>query len=203
MKLAATKTNQLLLKQELEVAKMGHALLEQKKEILAIELVRLLRQATEIKIITKKLRSKAHAAFRRVLLKHGLSKIQELAAQVKYAHKIKIHARVIAGLKILEASAEIAPMAEQFPLAQSDSLFDDCMQAYLDLLANLLEYAVFENKVIEICYEFRRTQRRVNALEKVFIPEYKSSLSYINSVLDNKELEAIFITRMIKNQYSR
>jgi len=65
----------------------------------------------------------------------------------------------------------------------------------LDTIARLAE---IENAVLRLAAEVRRTQRRVNALDKIFIPDYKETVAYIEDVLEEREREQFVIMKMAK-----
>jgi len=48
--------------------------------------------------------------------------------------------------------------------------------------------------------EVKKTQRRVNALEKMVIPDTAETVSYISSTLEEREREIFFIQKMLKSR---
>ncbi len=64
----------------------------------------------------------------------------------------------------------------------------------------LAELAELENAVIRLARELRKTQRRCNALTKIFIPNYRDTVSYIVSSLEERERESFGILKMIKDR---
>ena len=57
-----------------------------------------------------------------------------------------------------------------------------------------------ETTVLILARELKKTQRRVNALEHIFIPDYKETLHYIGESLESKELDSFFTSKMIKKR---
>ena len=51
--------------------------------------------------------------------------------------------------------------------------------------------------------EVKKTQRRVNALETIFIPHYEGARDYIQSVLEENEREEFFRQKRVKNKLAR
>ena len=48
-----------------------------------------------------------------------------------------------------------------------------------------------------------KTQRRVNALEKMVIPQTKETKEYIETVLEERERESIFVLKALKSKHGR
>jgi V/A-type H+-transporting ATPase subunit D len=51
--------------------------------------------------------------------------------------------------------------------------------------------------------ELRKTQRRVNALQHIFIPAYEATVAFIISSLEEREREETFRLKWLKNKLSR
>ena len=72
------------------------------------------------------------------------------------------------------------------------------MLSFCDALDSIAALAETENAVFRLAREVRRTQRRVNALEKLFIPDYTETLQYITETLEEREREGFVIMKMVK-----
>ena len=57
--------------------------------------------------------------------------------------------------------------------------------------------------VSRLAAELRKTQRRCNALSRVFIPDYGDTIAYIASSMEENERESLVILRMIKQRLAR
>jgi V/A-type H+-transporting ATPase subunit D len=77
------------------------------------------------------------------------------------------------------------------------------MRRFTEVLPLLAELAELENAVLRLARELRKTQRRCNALSKVFIPDYSETIEYIVSSLEEREREAFVIQKMIKDRLAR
>jgi len=51
---------------------------------------------------------------------------------------------------------------------------------------------------LSIAREVRKTQRRVNALEKVVIPDVLETKGFIEGVLEEREREVFFVQKILK-----
>ncbi len=70
----------------------------------------------------------------------------------------------------------------------------------LKLIGTLAEARI---SLMRLSREVAKTIRRVNALEKVFIPDYEETLKYINMALEEMDREAFFINKMIKSHLQK
>jgi V/A-type H+-transporting ATPase subunit D len=74
------------------------------------------------------------------------------------------------------------------------------MRDFLTLLEAVGRLAELETAVWLLAQELKKTQRRVNALEQIFIPDFKDTLRYIGESLESKELESFFIMKLLKKR---
>ena len=71
------------------------------------------------------------------------------------------------------------------------------------VLALMGQLAEKVTTVWRLALELRRTQRRVNALENIFIPSYEETLAYIQETLEEKDREELFRLKRAKELTSR
>ena len=74
------------------------------------------------------------------------------------------------------------------------------MKQFLELMESVAALAELETTVMLLARELKKTQRRVNALEHLFIPDYKATLHYIGESLESKELDSFFTSKLIKKR---
>jgi V/A-type H+-transporting ATPase subunit D len=182
------------------MATEGYALLEQKREILVMELMRLLDRVRSVRREVKERRRKAYDTLRKAIARNGYHRMRTTAAGIRYEHTVRTGTRVTAGVRVPEIETEESPLELQFGFADTDSLVDCTMRDFLDLLEAVGRQAELETSVWLLARELKKTQRRVNALEQIFIPDFEDTLHYIGEVLESKELESFFIMKMVKKR---
>ena len=57
-----------------------------------------------------------------------------------------------------------------------------------------------ENAVLRLTRERRKTQRRCNALSKIFIPDHRETTGYIVGAREERGRESFIILRMIRDR---
>jgi V/A-type H+-transporting ATPase subunit D len=63
--------------------------------------------------------------------------------------------------------------------------------------------AEIQNAVFRLAREVRKTQRRVNALEKIFIPAYVETLRFITDALEERERDEFIVMRKVKERLAK
>ena len=195
-----TKSKQLELKRDLEMATEGFNLLDQKREILVLELMRLLDRVRDVQKRLKEAQDIAYETLRKAIAQNGYHRMRNIATGIRYDHRVQTRTRIVAGVRIPRIEVRHGEFSSQFGFSGTDSLVDRTMKDFLDLLEVVGEMAQLETSVWLLARELKRTQRRVNALEQIFIPDFRDTLKYIADSLESKELESIFIMKLVKRR---
>lgn len=200
LNVAPTKSVQLNMKRDLEMATEGYNLLEQKREILVMEMMRMLGRVQEVqKTLTEK-REIAYRTLRKAIAQNGQLHLKNVATGIHYEHQVKVSSTVVAGFRTPHIVTDHAQFHSQYGFAGTDALVDATMQHFLELMEVIAGLAELETTVMLLARELKKTQRRVNALEHIFIPDYKATLHYIGESLESKELDSFFTSKMIKKR---
>lgn len=200
LNIAPTKSNLLSLKRQLVFAEEGYDLLEQKRQILIFEMMSRLTRAEEVeRAVTEQLRL-AHAALREATLDGGSDNLARAALGVKPGGEITLTGQHLMGLKIPRVAARIPPVGAPFGVSGTSANTDVAMRRFVDLLPSLAELAESQNAMLRLARELRKTQRRCNALSKIFIPSYRETLAYIAGSLEERERESLTILKLIRDR---
>jgi V/A-type H+-transporting ATPase subunit D len=193
-----TKSALLRVKRDLAFAKEGHALLEEKRQILVIELMNQVARARTIQGEVDEALRKAHAALRRAALTVGSEALRREALAVHADHQVRVTHRPVMGIGLPTVRLEVAPLVAQFAPGLGSVTSDAAMLAFREVLARIGDLAEAETVVYRVALELRKTQRRVNALEKVFIPAYQETMTYITSTLEERERDEFVVMKRLK-----
>ena len=198
--IAPTKSNQIRLKRELAMASEGFSLLEQKREILVMELMRLLDKVKEVQQELEERSRKASATLRLALSRNGYQRMKGIAEGIRYERNVSVETRVAAGVRVPEIKVSQGEFRPQFGFVGTDSLADRTMVDFLNLTETANRLAELETSVWLLARELKKTQRRVNALEHIFIPNYKDTLHFVEEQLESRELDSFFTMKMVKKR---
>ena len=193
-----TKSKQLEMKRDLAMATEGYSLLEQKREILVMELMNLMERAKTLQKEVDECREKAYGTMRRAVCTNGFHEMRNVAASIHYDHQIEMGQHVVAGIRVPVFNLNNARFAPMYGMIGTNSLVDGTMADFLKLLEAIGKMAELESTVMLLARELKKTQRHVNALEHIFIPNYKDTLNFIGEALESKELESFFTMKKVK-----
>lgn len=200
LNIAPTKSSLLSLKKQLAFAEEGYDLLEQKRQILVFELMRRLNRASAVEASIVKVLSRAFAALREATLDLGSEALDRATLAVRMDHQVNLSLQHLMGLKIPRVTVRTEPFTAQFGVGGTSANTDEAMRQFVEVLPRLAELAELENAVLRLARELRKTQRRCNALLKLFIPDYRETISYIMGALEERERESFVILKMIRNR---
>jgi V/A-type H+-transporting ATPase subunit D len=195
-----TKSNLFQYKDQLAVAREGFELLEQKRDILVMELMRMLEQVKLVEAELYRLSEKAYTSLRKTLLSLGRETVNEISKGIRYEFTVKERNMKVAGLNLPTLEVQPPSMELQYSLMDTYTYTDETMQVFLEYLKIIAEMASVRNMAWRLAKEVKKTQRRVNALEKMVIPDTAETVSYISSTLEERERETFFIQKMLKSR---
>ena len=184
-----TRSAALQLADERDLMRQGYRFLDEKRVLLASEMLRCLRDHERMHAALVERLREARSALREALLRHGLDGLQAYpAVPVEPAAPQTAHARFL-GVPML--ANHFAPRAG----SGDDSAVDAspearaCRDGFAALLGPLAQLAASAGNLERLGAEYRRTERRAKALENVLLPEVEGSLATILGQLELADQE--------------
>lgn len=200
LNVAPTKSNLLAIKEQLATATDGYELLEQKREILVMELLHMVEQ---VKMLERKIDRQiqnCYPALKNMLKTVGEDRIERIAHAVKYDFKMKEKRITVGGMSFDSIDVELPKQQLFYSFLGSYADSDKVMVEFFQLLKLLTQMAEIRTVAWRLASEVKKTQRRVNALDKMVIPQTQETKKYIESVLEERERENIFVLKSLKGR---
>jgi V/A-type H+-transporting ATPase subunit D len=198
--IAPTKSNLLRTKERLSIALEGYDLLEQKREILVMELISKLEQ---VKLLERDLDAKVNVSYpvlKKMLVIVGRDRANALAKGITYDYQLKEKRVMAVGMNLPGLEITLPPVDLKYLPARSFAECDEVTLEFSRVLRILTELAAARTMVWTLARELRKTQRRVNALEKIVIPTAKETKVYIEAALEEKERDSFFSSKLLKKR---
>jgi V/A-type H+-transporting ATPase subunit D len=197
----ATKSSLLRMRESLEIVRAGHDLLDQKRQVLLEELIDQHRETGQLRRQVHTALASVYAAFREGLLAGGRPPLdaEGLAATASGYGSLRLRERSVMGVILPLLSLEGTDVHE--PLLApgwAPPAAARVRREIRDLVDRLAHLAEIEVSCRRLATELKRTQRRVNALEQVFLPEYRDTIRFVESTLEEREREELFHRKRAK-----
>ena len=203
VKVVPTRGNLFKLVRKLRMARKGHGLLEQKRQILMLELSSTIAKARKVQREVAEVFKDAYSALQRANTSLGVETVDEIAHSIPEEQRFVIRLRSVMGVEIPEVDPLEPKTTPAYSFLETSSSMDEAYLAFCRVRSMLSQLAEVENAVYRLAVQVRRTNRRVNALEKVVIPATMASIAEISSVLEESEREDFVRMKTAKNQKSK
>ena len=200
LNMAPTKSNLLKVKEQLSISMDGYELLEQKREILVMELMHMVEQIKLLEREIDKLIASAYPALKSMVTSVGGDRVERIAHAVSYDFNITEKSVIKAGMTFSTIDMELPKRQLFYSFMDSFADTDKVMSDFFDFLKLLTQMASIRTIVWRLAMEVKKTQRRVNALDKMIIPQAKTTKKYIESVLEERERENVFVLKSLKGK---
>jgi V/A-type H+-transporting ATPase subunit D len=197
---APTRTNLLVIKGDLLLVHEGHELLEQKRQILLLELKELFSRAAAAQKAARAELAKAYAALREALISCGWTAVDSAADATNIAFDVTLHERRVMGVAIPRAELALSETSPYYSSQSTSVWVDEAVARFKDALRALAELAETRIAVVRLAKAIQKTIRRVNALEKILIPDYEETFKYVQDSLEESDRQVLFTLKLIKER---
>jgi V/A-type H+-transporting ATPase subunit D len=190
-----TPTRSLLiaLGDERRTMREGSAFLDEKCLLLAGEMLREVRRHRALLRELHAADSLARAALRSAVARHGVNGLQ-VAAPGRFTGRVEVRHRSLLGVGLVEAAVS-GPSPAAVEAVNPSPEATACSAAHGRLLPLLVELAATSTNLARLHAEYRRTVRRVRALQDVLLPELDSAIGDIDTRLEDLEREDALAVR--------
>ena len=196
----ATKIELIKIRRSMQISKMVHKILDDKREVLLKKIDEMIDEANKAREdIWDPLDDIYNAVFHSYLTL-GTSVIQSLASSTPPSISVDVHIKRIVDVKIpaLEISSKNKSPSLTYGFADTNSSLDQATKLIRDILPGICKAAEYENAIFSLAKELEKTQKLINALEYVIIPQYQNALTFIKSTLEEREREEFVRLKKVK-----
>ena len=169
--IAPTNTNLLKTGDELKLAKLGYDLLDQKRNILIIELLTMVDQAVVHQDKVEKALEKAYRFMEDAVLVMGKLKVLALSGAVNMKTDITIKQRRVMGVILPVVETEFTDHPPYFSPRGTSFRIEEALSEFKNSLQIMGRLAELKVSITRLAREVKKTIRKVNALEKISIPD--------------------------------
>ena len=177
---------------------MGHDLLEQKREILVKEL---LSRIATLRATKRKVEESLKEAYRllgQAALTMGPRLLNQVCSGIPPELEVQLQEKSVMGVEVPFLTVKKKAFTKQYSLLGSNASLDLARQKFFAIMDQVLVLAELETAIYRLALEFKKNQKRVNALENIFIPQYKNTIKFIEDFLEERDREELFVIKRLK-----
>lgn len=195
----ATHSARLALQEERAGMQEGYRFLDEKRLILAAELLAQLHRYERDRDRLRELEQTAREALIAAIRRHGLEGLSLHPAPSELTGNLDMRSRSVLGVSLREveglrwhAATPAPPAIDPSPEAEA------CRTAFAALLPVAAELAATGRNLRRLHREYARTARRARALEDVLLPEVDETLRAVDTALEEHEREEAIRARRLR-----
>ena len=201
--IAPTRSNLMKVKEELAFSRLGYELLDQKRSILVSELLTLVDQAVDYQNRVEKALLEAHQALQDAIMHLGRLRLGNLAGAVGITSEIELGRRRVMGVSLPRVHTSYEGEGPFFSPEGTSMLSEVALERYRDALTLMGQMAELKVSIMRLSREVKKTIRKVNALEKLVIPDKEDTMRYLVSRIEESERESFILLKSVKDRMER
>jgi len=202
-----TRTEYLKKKDQIQLAEQGRDLLKQKRDALLIEFMSLIDETLSLSEKLERAVLEAQYAIVVANAVDGAVTVKSVSMATKGEVMIEMSRTKIMGVPVPEISKEKSPLRSLLERGYSitgvSSRIDEAAEKFEKAIDLIVEAAVAEVRLRRLGEEIQKTNRRVNALEQVLVPNLREQLIYIRMALEERAREDLFRLKKVKASIER
>jgi V/A-type H+-transporting ATPase subunit D len=203
LKIVPTKSNLLKVKRDLVFAQEGYELLEQKRQVLVAQLMPLVNDAIAAHEKMDTALKNAYDSLQNAIVSSGKNTVKSMAKGVRVDSEIQIHNLRVMGVTLPKIDVKLHDDAPYYSAGNSSFWFDESILRFKLILEEMGHFAELRVSLLRLAKEVRKTQRRVNALEKIAIPDYRATIKFISDSLEESERGTFSTLKIIKERLEK
>jgi len=204
MKIRPTRINLIRTKKTLKQSKSGLELLERKRDVLLRELRHFTYDAKKLRDEINLVLARAFQSLTESKIMMGSETVENVALAFSLKENFVLDHRSIMGVPVPIIKFQMEKDATpDYGFADTSASLDKAFNEFTNVLEHIAQLAELEGAAFKIADDIQKTQKRVNALKYVFIPEYTESVKYIELVLEEKDREEFIRMKTAKKMISK
>ena len=199
-----TRAELLERKQQIALAEQGMDLLKQKRDALLIEFMGVMDETLRLSDSLQKTVREAQFSLAVAQAVDGTVALRSAGLATKGEIVVDMTGTKIMGVSVPVVTKGESPLKSSFTRGYSvtgvSSRVDESAEKFELILDVIVEYADIETRLKRLGEEINKTNRRVNALEQVTVPQLREQVGYISQTLDERAREDLFRLKKVKKK---
>ena len=198
-RVTATKIELIKIRRSMQVAKMVHKILDDKREVLLKKIDEMIEEANKARQDIWAPLGEIYTAVYQAYMSLGTSTLEAVADSTPSVMETDVDVRRIVDVKIPTLSVKTKGGSQlSYGFTETNSSVDKAAKLIKNMLPGVCKAAEYENAIFSLAKELERTQKLINALEYVIIPQYQDAVAFIKATLEEREREEFVRLKKVK-----
>jgi len=201
---SATKIELLKFKKSSQVAIMVQKILDDKRKVLLKNIEEMIEEASKARGGIWDPLQDIYKSVNEAYLSLGTDTVDSVAESTPPVMEVEVTMRRVVDVKIPALSVtEKDTKSMPYGFADTNSSIDRAAKQIKELLPKICKAAEYENSIFSLAKALEKTQKLLNALENVIIPQYQYNIRFIAAALEEKEREEFAKLKKVKAKIER
>ena len=201
---SATKIELLKYKKSTQVATMVQKILDDKRKVLLRNIEEMIEKASKTRGGIWDPLQDIYKSVNEAYLSLGTGTVDSVAESTPAVMQVDVHVRRVVDVKIPALTVtEKDTKSMPYGFADTNSSIDRAAKQIKELLPQITKAAEYENSIFSLAKALEKTQKLLNALENVIIPQYQQNIRFIAQALEEKEREEFAKLKKVKAKMER
>jgi len=197
--IAATKIGLLKSKRSSQVAVMVQKILDDKRKVMLKNIEEMIDEASKARGGIWDPLQDIYMSVNEAYLALGTSTVDSVAESTPPVMEVDVSVRRVVDVKIPTLTVtEKDTKSMPYGFADTNSSIDRAAKQIKVLLPKICKAAEYENSIFSLAKALEKTQKLLNALENVIIPQYQQRIKFILATLEEREREEFAKLKKVK-----
>ncbi|MBI1658231.1 MAG: V-type ATP synthase subunit D [Thaumarchaeota archaeon] len=200
----ATKIELLKYKRSSQVAIMVQKILDDKRKVLLKNIEEMIEEASRARGGIWDPLQDIYASVNEAYLGLGTSRVDSVAESTPPVMEVDVQVRRVVDVKVpVLAVSEKDTKSMPYGFADTNSSIDRASKQIKTLLPQICKAAEYENSILSLAKALEKTQKLLNALENIIIPQYQQRVRFILATLEEREREEFAKLKKLKESMEK
>src|ERR671933_2275955 len=199
-RVSATKIELIKIRRSMQVSKMVHKILDDKREVLLKKIDEMIEEANKARGDIWSPLGEIYTAVYDAYMSLGTSMLESISDSTPSVMEVDVNVRRIVDVRIptLHVKTNEAGQDLSYGFVETNASVDKAARLIKNMLPKVCKAAEYENAIFSLAKELERTQKLINALEYVIIPQYQNAIAFIKATLEEREREEFVRLKKVK-----
>jgi V/A-type H+-transporting ATPase subunit D len=200
----ATKIELLKYKRSSQVAIMVQKILDDKRKVLLKNIEEMIEEASKARGGIWDPLQDIYSSVNEAYLGLGTSRVDSVAESTPPVMEVDVQVRRVVDVKVpVLAVSEKDTKSMPYGFADTNSSIDRASKQIKTLLPQICKAAEYENSILSLAKALEKTQKLLNALENIIIPQYQQRVRFILATLEEREREEFAKLKKLKESMEK